>query len=198
MSRSGTSFRAECAAWLKEHIGCQAVEFNVSVAGTRGRPAHSVDLRGERYGRRWQRSKSGGLTLFLTAVALQNVPPLFALAAEFSITPNRLLVLSLLLIALGHIGRIRTREYIWVQCKELARPVRRTDVETLDAAVGEVRNNETAKWKPAAVMLLTGAHGFEINALELARSVGIRCFRRTSASFEEALSNRANRNGAHR
>ena len=186
--RPATNLRRECAAWLKASLGCQSVEFDVALASTQGGKARTVDLRGEKYDSRWRRSKSSGVGVFLAAVVLQNVPPLFAFAADLSITPNRLLVISLLLIGAGHIGRIRTREYIWVQCKELVRPVRCADVQALNTAVEEVRRDETAKWKPAEVMLLTGTEGLEGDALELARAAGIRCFLWTGSAFEEALS----------
>jgi len=186
--RPATNLRQECAAWLKASLGCQSVEINVSVASVQGGKASTVDLRGERYDRRWQRLKSSGVKVFLAAVVLQNVPPLYALAAEFSMTPNLLLVVSLLLMAVGHIGRVRTREYAWVQCRDFAKPVKRGDVQALHDTVGEIRRSGSVKWKPSEVIFATGTNGFDAEALELARSTGIQCYGWTDAGFEQARS----------
>jgi hypothetical protein len=59
------------------------------------------------------------------------------------------------------------------------------DIKKLIAAVADVRENPAAKWKPDAVMLVSGLAGFDAEATALAASNGIECFQRNaSGDFE--------------
>lgn len=71
-----------------------------------------------------------------------------------------------------------------VECKDPNRPVSREDIATLNDAVEKVRSSDAARWKPARVLMVAGANGFESDAVAFARSLGIECHRQTKSGFE--------------
>lgn len=169
---------------MRSRLGYQASEVNVVVGGDSGTPRRVIGVRGETYGALWHRLRSGAVVAFAVAVLLRNVAP--APDGEVPVLPNALFSFAAVAYLVAHIGRVRTREYSWVECKDLSRPVSQEDILKLDAVLREVRASAAAKWKPARVLVVAGANGFESDAVEFARSLGVECYRRTTSGFEHA------------
>lgn len=172
--------RSDFAIWLQTHLGCQAVAVGMPIQHDRGKSPIVVDLRGERYAPLWRQMKSIGVGAFLTCVVLANVPdrPMWLTALL-----NPVLLISLLLLAVSYAARLRTREYVFVHCRNFERRGTREDIKKLDDVLARVRASKTLKWKPAEFIFVTGRKGFSAKALELARTAGIRCYRRAKAGF---------------
>lgn len=62
----------------------------------------------------------------------------------------------------------------------------REDIVTLNDTAKNVRDSERASWKPAHVLFVAGASGFESDAVAFAQSIGIECYRRTRSGFARA------------
>jgi hypothetical protein len=62
--------------------------------------------------------------------------------------------------------------------------VRRDEIQNLGDAVSKLRDSATSNWKASRVIVVAGSCGFEHEALDLARSLGIDCYRRTASGFE--------------
>jgi hypothetical protein len=177
---AGEKLRSDFAIWLQNHLGCQSVEGRVPIQLEPGTQPLIVDLRGERYGRWLRRMKSLGVWSFLAVVALANLPER---PPQLTAILNPVLFLSPLLLAISYVGKVRTRQYVLVQCRNLARRATRADISELHDAVARVRSSKTAKWKPAEVIFVTDKRGFDAEALSFASTVAVRCYRRTKAGF---------------
>jgi hypothetical protein len=169
---------------MRSHLGYHASEMNVPVGDSEGAPRRVVGVRGETYGAAWRRLRSVALIAFAVAVVLRNAVP--APEGEVPVVPNALFCLAAVVYLVAHIGRARTREYSWVECKDLNRPVSRGDILTLNDAVKKVRASEAARWKPTRVLIVAGANGFESDAVAFARSLGVECYSRTESGFGRA------------
>jgi hypothetical protein len=169
---------------MRSHLGYHATEMNVPVGHDHGTSRGVVGVRGETYGAAWRRLRSVSLIAFAVAAVLRNVVP--APDEEVPAVPNALFFFAAAAYLVAGVGRARTREYSWVECKDLSRPVSRGDILTLNDAVKKVRANEAARWKPTRVLIVAGANGFESDAIALARSLGVECHSRTKSGFEHA------------
>jgi hypothetical protein len=96
---------------------------------------------------------------------------------------NPVLLVSPLLLAISYVGRVRTRQYVLVHCRNLARRTTRTDIRELHDAMARVYNSTTAKWKPDEVIFVTNKRGFDAQALVFAATADIRCYRRSKVGF---------------
>jgi hypothetical protein len=76
-----------------------------------------------------------------------------------------------------------TRQYAWVECKELERPFTREEVVRLKDILEGVRRSTAATWKPTKVLVVVGTHGFDEAAVGAARAMGIECFQRSKGGF---------------
>jgi len=169
---------------MRSHLGYQASETNVPVGNDSVAPRSVVGVRGETYGAAWRRLRSLAFIAFAVAVVLRNVAP--AVDGEAPIAPNVLMGFAIVAYLVAQIGRVKTREYSWVEFKELSRPVSRRDIVTLNDAMEKMRASAAAKWKPARVLVVTGPNGFESDAVAIARTLGVECHRRTDSGFEQA------------
>jgi hypothetical protein len=172
---------AEFARWMRTHLGYQSVQTNVLVT-ERAAPARMVGIRGETYRIAWYRLRFVALGLFAIGLLLRAIVPVSRSAAP--ILPTALFYLSVAGYLAAHVGRLRTRRYAWVECKDRKRPVRRGEVQQLADAVSKMRESEAASWKADRVIVVARSHGFEGEALALARSLSIDCYRRTASGFE--------------
>lgn len=174
------ALKDEFAEWIRGHLGCQSSEVNVpaSTAGARLRVVAAV--RGERYAAHWKYLRMASFVVFGFAVVLKNV----ASADSPTALPNILTAVAGCVFAAAHIGRARTRRYLWAECQDLKRPTSCREVQRLHGATTAVSNDKRAPWTPAEVALVVGASGFQADATTLARSLGIQCFRRGPSGFE--------------
>jgi hypothetical protein len=168
---------------MVSHLGYQASDTNVPVDET-GDRARAVDVRGETYAIAWRRLRIVSFAVFAIAVVSRTVVPIPD--GDVPVVPNVLLYVAIVAYAAAYLGRLRTRQFTWVKCKDLERPVSREDVRALNDAVKKTEASAAAKWKPARVLLVAGANGFEGDAVAFAQSVGVECYRRTELGFERA------------
>ncbi len=175
------SLRQEFAQWMESELGYAVARTNVRVDGPSKEIANVIDVRGERWSVGAQRLQSSGLALFGTAVILENVVPL---REAIFVSPNVLLVVSVVLLSAAWVAKKRTREYAWVQCSSKKKPLVSGDVQNIRDAVDAFRNHGTARWVPTEVILVSSTAGFEPDAVERARVRGIRCYRRADVGFE--------------
>jgi hypothetical protein len=166
---------------MRTHLGYQAVQTNVLVTDGAGR-ARRVGIRGETYRIAWYRLRFVALTLFTVGLILRAIVPVSKSAVP--VAPTALFYLSIAGYLAAHLGRLRTRRYAWVECKDRKRPIRCGEVQKLADAVSNMRASEASSWKAARVIIVARSYGFEGEALALARSLSIDCYRRTASSFE--------------
>lgn len=174
------ALKNDFAEWLQRRLGYQSSEVNVpaSAAGARARVVAGV--RGESYAAHWRYLRQASVAVFVLAVVLRNVssggpPPAL---------PNLLTAVAGCVLAVAHLGRARTRRYLWAECRDLGRPISCRDIERLHGAATSVSKDERAPWTPAEVAFVAGASGFQSDAVTLARSLGVQCFRRGPSAFE--------------
>ena len=167
---------------MRSHLGYQASETNVPVEDQSGTLRRVVGVRGETYGAAWRHLRSVAFVAFAIAVGLRNVGPVPE--GDVPVVPNVLFCLAAVIYLVARIGRARTREYVWVECKDLSRPVSSQDILAVNDAVLNVRASGATRWKPARLLVVAGAKGFESDALALATSLGVQCHCRTESGFE--------------
>jgi len=182
--RNPGNLKREFAQWMRSHLGYQASEENVPVGAVGGVRERGVGVRGEKYGVVWQHLRSVAFVAFAVAVVLRNVAP--APEGDVPVLPNALFCLAAVAYVAAYLGRLRTHRFAWVECKDLKRAVSREDMLALLDTVQRVRASATAKWKPAEVVAVAGAKGFDDDALAFAQSQGVECYRRTESGFERA------------
>jgi hypothetical protein len=100
-----------------------------------------------------------------------------------SAASSGILIIALVSLFVGEYGRKRSTRHAWVECKSRKTNVKRADVEKLRGAVDDVRKNETARWKPDEVILVS-AGDFDDDAIDLADEYGMVCYRRIPHGFE--------------
>lgn len=97
---------------------------------------------------------------------------------------NSLFVLALLMLAIAARVRSRTRTYAWIDFAADGAPLAKVTAERTRRAVAHVRRNPDAPWIPAEVVLVSGEGGFDPDAVALADSADIACYRLTGSDFE--------------
>ena len=168
---------------MRSHLGYQASRVHVLVGTETGTPRRFAGIRGETYGTAWDRLRTFAFVVLAVALVLRSavaVPE-----GKVPWVPTVLVYLAAIAFVVAVIGRVRTRRFAWVECKDVERPVSRQDIRTLNDAVEKARASETVKWKPAQVLVVAGTDGFERDALDLAQSLGIECHQRTESGFEQ-------------
>ena len=166
---------------MRTDLGYQAVQTNVLLTEA-AELVRRVAVRGETYRIAWYRLRFVALALFAVGLLLRAVVPVAK--SEVPVVPTALFYLSIAAFLAAHVGRLRTRRYAWVECMDRKRPVRLREVQNLGDAVLKMRTSEASNWKAARVIVVARSHGFEDEALELARSLSIDCYRRTASGFE--------------
>lgn len=176
---------AAFSQWMQLRLGYQATTRRVLAHGKAGKRPYLVAIHGRSVREIWRLLHSLGVGGVILAAVLENMTEHASDLAESGVTPNRLVVLGTAALLGAYIGKTRTQRHAWVECRELASPVNQREVRKLIAAVADVCGNSTAKWKPDDVILVSGMAGFDIEAVTLATSEGIDCFRRNAvADFE--------------
>lgn len=170
---------------MRKHLGFQASQVDALVGIETGMRRRAVDIRGENYGIVWHHLRTFAFAALAVGLTLRNVVPVRD--GEIPTVPTVLVYLSAVAFGVAFLGRLRTRRYTWVECKDLRRPVSRRDIRRLNDAVEEVRAWDAARWKPARVLVVAGRTGFDRTALALAKSLSIECYRRANAGFERAM-----------
>jgi hypothetical protein len=94
---------------------------------------------------------------------------------DLNIVGGGVFVLATAAAIVGAYAKRRTRRHVWVECKDLKRTVKRTDVIKLAKAAEDVRAFDGAEWKPNEVWIASTSN-FDADALNFARESGIRCF----------------------
>ena len=170
--------------WMPANLACPSVRTKIILRPARTAPALFVDVRGERYDKRWYYLKTAAISLFALVVVVVNVPPVLAWAEGASVPLNRVLLASILLFVIAQLGRVSRREYVWAHCRDLKRPVAALDVRRRHRAVARVRASRAAAWKPAGALIVSGERGFSSEAVVQASLLGIRCYRSVGRGFE--------------
>lgn len=174
----------EFAQWMRSHLGYQASDTNVPLLIGSGEPARFVSVRGETYGAAWRRLRFAAFIVFAAAIAHRSV--VAVPEGEIPIVPTVLSYLAIAAYLAARLGRMRTRQYTWVECKARRMPISREAIVTLSDTVKNVRESQRASWKPAHVLFVAGASGFESDAVAFARPLDVECYRRTRSGFERA------------
>jgi hypothetical protein len=171
--------------WMRLRLGYQATTRRVLAYGKAANSPYLVAIHGRSFGTTWRFLHSLGVGAVVLAIVLENMTDHVSGLVESGVTPNRLVVLGAAALLTAHIGKTRTQRHVWVEGLDLARPINQREVRKLIAAIADVRAKPTAKWKPDDVILVSGTAGFESEAVTLATSHGIECFRRSGpAEFE--------------
>lgn len=76
--------------------------------------------------------------------------------------------------AVALVARKKTLRHIWVECKDRKSTVKRDDINKLVAAANDVREFESADWKPTELWF--AARQYDVDALNFAHKHGVRCF----------------------
>ncbi|HEX7672393.1 MAG TPA: hypothetical protein VF395_22520 [Polyangiaceae bacterium] len=174
------ALKTEFADWLRRHLGYQSSEIDVPASTVSAKVRVIAGVRGETYAARWKYLRYASLAAFGLAVVFKNA----RLEDSPSRLPNLLTVLAACGFTVAHLGRARTRRYLWAECHDIERPASCRDVRRLHGATRAVSSDARAPWRPAEVALVVGSSGFRTDAAALAASLGIHCFRRGSSGFE--------------
>jgi hypothetical protein len=169
--RIPSRLKPEFALWMRRHLGYQATDTDVRVSDDAGRRARVVGVRGETYGIVWHRLRTIAIGACAIAVVLRNVVPV--VDGDVPMVPYVLLCFAIIAYIASHLGRMRTRRYAWVECRNQSSAVSRADIVALDDAMKKVRASDAPKWIPAQLLVVAGPNGFELDALGCARSLGV-------------------------
>jgi hypothetical protein len=170
--------------WAPEHLPYRGLEARAKAAGRDPVREYTVGMRAERLDRRFVLCKRLGWGILIGAVVVKNV----ADAPPMTVGPlnvaNSLFVLAVLTLAIAAFVRSKTRTYAWIDFVADGAPLTRATVERTQRAVAHVRSNPDATWVPAEVVLVSGEGGFEPDAVALADSADIACYRVKGSDFE--------------
>ena len=93
-----------------------------------------------------------------------------------------LIIIGVLGIILGYWGNKKQTKHAWVECKNLSTNVKRDHIFKLNSAVKDVMKANNKTWKPDIVIMVSGK-GFDIDALNFARSHNITCYQQEGKKF---------------
>jgi hypothetical protein len=181
---------------MKSKLGYSKTRRRVPVKGKIADRAYEVDVHGEKSNPLAQAAFLGGIILAIVAVLMLFAPSMISglksyiesTVARFipSLAGGSFLVVGVIAIVLGYLGREKSITHAWVECKDLKRNVKRAHVQKLAASVKDVRDLEEAKWKPTEVMIVSGTD-FDSDALAFAREHKFTCYRRSSRGGFEVV-----------
>jgi hypothetical protein len=198
MSRAakGAELEAAFAEWMMTSLGYTSTKRRVLINGKTAKRPYEVDVHGLLYSRFWRMLYVIGVLALFLAVATMLRPRDLAdvhRAVEntvASILPaaagSGLLLVGIAAFVVGVLGQRKTSRHAWAECKNRRTTVKRADVEKLQGAVRDVRENRRADWKPQRVLIVSGG-GFDTDAIGIARSYGIECYERTDRGFQRVL-----------
>lgn len=190
----GVELEEAFAEWMTTSLGFTAVSRDHYAKGKAATRAYQVDVHGRLYNPRWRVLYYVAFVIWALAPAALIWPQQQDLAGINAavedtvrgIVPEAagygLALLGLVAAIVGRVGRNRTTLHAWVECKNRQTRVKRADIEKLQGAVRDVRENPGADWKPARVMMVSGS-GFDVDALAIARTHGIECWERTATGL---------------
>lgn len=167
--------------WAPEHLAYRRIEARVK---TEAGGHYAVGMRAERLDPRFVLCNRLGWGVLLGAIVVKNLgdsPPMTVGPVDVA---NALFTLGLLTLALAALVRSKTRTYAWIDFRADADPLTRATVERTRRAVAHVRSAPDAAWSPAAVLLVASEKGFAPDAVALAESADIACYRLTGSDFE--------------
>jgi hypothetical protein len=188
----GLELEQAFAEWMKVALGYTDTKQRDLINGNAAKRPYEVDVHGQRYSKFWRLLHLGGLCALLLAIGAFLMPRDLAPVNEAvestvaSVLPvatgSGLIVLGLAAFVVGLLGKRKTTTHTWVECKNRKTSVKRADLEKLQGAVRDVRDNPRAEWKPQQVLMVSGS-AFDIDALAIARAHGIECYQRTEQGF---------------
>lgn len=184
MANETERLRSLFRRWAPEYLPYRRLEVRVKTAGRDPAREYTVGMRAERLDRRFILCNRLGWAVFIGAIAVKNLadsPPLNVGSLNVA---NSLFVLALLTLAIAALVRSKTRTYAWIDFAANGAPLTRAAVERTQRAVAHVRNNPDAPWVPAEVVVVSDEGGFEPDAVVLADSADVACYRLKGAGFE--------------
>jgi hypothetical protein len=190
----GAELEEAFAEWMTTSLGFTSVSRKHYAKGKAAARGYQVDVHGQLYNPRWRALYFVAVCIWLVAAAALIWPQQEHLAGIHDavedtvrgIAPEAagygLALLGVIAALVGRVGKKRTTLHAWVECKNRQTSVKRADIEKLQGAVRDVRENPGADWKPARVMMVSGS-GFDVDALAIARTLGIECWERTATGL---------------
>ena len=178
-----TTMKKDFAQCMRSRLGYQSCALDFPVIDAEASRTRFASVRGETYGIAWYRLRSAAAVLLAASLLSRVLIPLGA--GDTPVVATSLAYLALGSYLLAHWGRVHSRQYSWVECKDLERPLTREDLVLLKDTFEGVRRSAAATWKPVKVLVVAGAHGFDEAAMSAARVMGMECYQRADGDFRK-------------
>jgi hypothetical protein len=177
----GRAFESEVAEWLEKELRHEVVLKNEWVECAKNLKPFECDIHTRTSIRYWDKVQKLGLVAMLVG----------AISLISGVVNDPFYVGACLGSLLGGGGAIviaskrkKQRNYhVWVECKNLSGKVNRDHVRKLHDTVWMLKDYRDAKWKPDFAYIFS-ASDFEPDALSLANTYGIDCYRKSPKGFE--------------
>jgi hypothetical protein len=178
-----TTLKQDFARWMRKHLGYQSCALDFPVNDAEASRTRFASVRGENYGIGWYHLRSAAVVLLATSLIARVLVPVRE--SDVPVVATSLAYVALACYLFSHVGRMLTRRYSWVECKELERPMTRDEVARVKNLLEGVRRSTAATWKPTKILLVVGTHGFDEAAVGAARAMGIECYQRSKRGFHK-------------
>ncbi len=178
-----TTLKQDFARWMRKHLGYQSCAVDFPVNDEEASRTRFASVRGETYGAAWYHLRSAAIALLAASLIARALIPVRD--GDVPVVATSLAYVALACYLFSHLGRMLTRRYSWVECKELERPLTREELVRLKNTLEGVRRSSAAAWKPTKVLVVAGMNGFDEAAVGVARTMGIECYQRSKRGFRK-------------
>ena len=189
----GVRLEKDFAVWMKNNLGYHRILPRQFVRGKVASRPFEVDLYGIKESPFWKLFEILGIILVIIALLtmfgeLDGVRYYVKDIVEHINLRVRgaLIIIGVSGIILGYWGNKKQTKHAWVECKNLSTNVKRDHIFKLNSAVKDVMKSNNKTWKPDIVIMVSGK-GFDIDALNFARSHNIVCYKQEGKKFKKIL-----------
>jgi hypothetical protein len=173
--------KAEFARWMRSQLGYQSCTLDFPITDTEAGRTRFASVRGERYANAYYYLCRTAIFLLCASLVSRVLIPVRA--GDAPVVATSLAYLSLATYLVSLIGRVRTRRYSWVVCKDPARPLSHEELVGLKDDFERVRRSTKTTWMPVKLLVVAGARGFDEAAVAVAQAFHIECFQREERGF---------------
>ena len=173
--------KKDFAEWMRSQLGYQVCALDFPINDAEASRTRFASVRGETYGVGWYRLRWTAVVLLAASLISRVLIPVRE--GGTPVVATSLAYLSLVAYLISLVGRWRTRQYSWVECRDLERPLTGEEIMALKDTVESVRRGVAPAWRPAKVLMVVGANGFDDAAVGVAQGFSIECYQRAKRGF---------------
>ncbi len=180
----GKKLEKDFSKWMKENLDYEETFLRKPINGKTSERYYEVDIHGtktdKKVVKREVNKKKIAIFMILFSVVVFSLDLLPSLKKFIASTTDEKSI-QMLLILVGIMILFSPKKdhtiHAWVECKNLAKKVKRDHIQQLNAKVADVQDFESAKWYPSSIFIVS-ENGFDSDALNFAKEYAINCYQR--------------------